>query len=107
MSQLSQLVGFFAVWPPLDPGQFSVPTRHFSTAVLKIANSPVCFSEEHHERFAGIDVACFWRLCGVVMTVGRRTYRKDPFAPLLQSGWRHSVACAIDRQTNGQMEWIR
>jgi putative nucleotidyltransferase with HDIG domain len=34
-------------------------------------------------------------LKGVVITVGLKSYLTEPFGPLLRSGWRHSVACAM------------
>ena len=37
----------------------------------------------------------FQRLKSVVITLGLKAYLEDPFTPLLQCCWRHSVACAM------------
>jgi HD-like signal output (HDOD) protein len=68
----------------------------FSTAVLKIANSPlVAFSRDITNVLQASMLLGFQRLRGIVMTVGLKAYLKDPFTPLLHSCWRHSVACAM------------
>ena len=68
----------------------------FSTAVLKIANSPlVAFSKNLTSVLQASMLLGFQRLRSVVITVGLKAYLKEPFTPLLQSCWRHSVACAI------------
>src|ERR1035441_8482495 len=68
----------------------------FSTAVLRIANSPlVAFSKNITSMLQASMLLGFQRLKSVVITVGLKAYLKEPFTPLLQSCWRHSVACAI------------
>ena len=68
----------------------------FSTAVLRIANSPlVAFSMNITSVLQASMLLGFQRLRSVVITVGLKAYLKDPFSPLLQSCWRHSVACAM------------
>lgn len=68
----------------------------FSTAVLKIANSPlVAFSKNINSVLQASMLLGFQRLRSVVITVGLKAYLEDPFSPLLLSCWRHSVACAI------------
>jgi len=72
------------------------PDPAFSSAVLKIANSPlVAFSKSITSVLQASMLLGFQRLKSVVITVGLKAYLKDPFSPLLQSCWRHSVACAI------------
>ena len=67
----------------------------FSTEILQIANSPlVAFSRNITSVLQASMLLGFQRLRGVVVTVGLRAYLKD-FTPLLQSCWRHSVACAV------------
>jgi putative nucleotidyltransferase with HDIG domain len=68
----------------------------FSAAILKIANSPlVAFSKNITSVLQASMLLGFRRLKCVVVTVGLRDYLKTPFAPLMQSCWRHSVACAM------------
>jgi putative nucleotidyltransferase with HDIG domain len=68
----------------------------FSTAILKIANSPlVAFSKNLTSVLQASMLLGFQRLRSVVITVGLKAYLKEQFTPLLQSCWRHSVACAI------------
>lgn len=68
----------------------------FSTAILKIANSPlVAFPRNITSVLQASMLLGFHRLRSVVMTVGLKAYLKDSFTPLLQSCWRHSVACAM------------
>lgn len=68
----------------------------FSTAILKIANSPlVAFSRNITSVLQASMLLGFQRLRGVVMTIGLKAYLRDSFSPLLQSCWRHSVACAM------------
>lgn len=68
----------------------------FSTAVLKIANSPlVAFSKNITSVLQASMLLGFRRLKSVVVTVGLKAYLKHPFTPLLHSCWRHSVACAM------------
>lgn len=75
----------------------------FSTAVLKIANSPlVAFSKNITSVLQASMLLGFQHLKRVVITVGLKAYLKDPFSPLLQSCWRHSVACAMVAERTAQ-----
>jgi putative nucleotidyltransferase with HDIG domain len=68
----------------------------FSSAILKVANSPlVAFSKNITSVLQASMLLGFRRLKCVVITVGLREYLKGPFTPLMQSCWRHSVACAM------------
>ena len=68
----------------------------FSTAILKIANSPlVAFSRNITSVLQASMLLGFQRLRSVVITVGLKAYLRDKFAPPLRSCWRHSVACAM------------
>jgi len=71
-----------------DPG--------FSTAILRIANSPlVAFPKNVSSVLQASMLLGFQRLRTAVITVGLKTYLQNSFTPLMQSCWRHSVACAI------------
>ncbi len=68
----------------------------FSTAILKIANSPlVAFSRDVTSVVQASMLLGFQRLKSIVITVGLKAYLEGPVAPLLQSCWQHSVACAM------------
>jgi len=68
----------------------------FSTAVLRIANSPlVAFSKNITSVLQASMLLGFQRLRSVVITVGLKAYLTGSFTPLIQSCWHHSVACAI------------
>ena len=68
----------------------------FSSAILKIANSPlVAFSKNITSVLQASMLLGFQRLRSVVITMGLKAYLKDQFAPALRSCWRHSVACAM------------
>ncbi len=68
----------------------------FSTAVLRVANSPlVAFSKNVTSILQASMLLGFNQLRRVVITVGLRAYFANSFTPLLRSCWRHSVACAI------------
>jgi putative nucleotidyltransferase with HDIG domain len=68
----------------------------FSTAVLRIANSPlVAFSKSITSVIQASMLLGFQRLRRVVITVGLKAYLTDSFTPAMRSCWRHSVACAI------------
>ena len=68
----------------------------FSSAILKIANSPlIAFSKNITSVLQASMLLGFRRLKCVVITVGLRDYLKGTFTPLLESCWRHSVACAM------------
>jgi putative nucleotidyltransferase with HDIG domain len=72
------------------------PDPAFSTAVLKIANSPlVAFSKEVTSVLQASMLLGFRRLKSVVITVGLKAYLQNSLTPLMQSCWRHSVACAM------------
>ncbi len=68
----------------------------FSTAILRIANSPlVAFSKSISSVLQASMLLGFRRLKSVVITVGFKAYLESSFTPVLQSCWRHSVACAM------------
>ncbi|MGA2965233.1 MAG: HDOD domain-containing protein [Terriglobales bacterium] len=68
----------------------------FSTAVLRIANSPlIAFSKNITSVIQASMLLGFQRLRSVVITVGLKAYLKDSFTPPMRLCWRHSVACAI------------
>jgi putative nucleotidyltransferase with HDIG domain len=68
----------------------------FSTAVLRVANSPlVAFSKNITSVIQASMLLGFERLRRVVITVGLKAYLKDSFTPAMSLCWRHSVACAI------------
>jgi len=68
----------------------------FSTAVLRIANSPlVAFSKDVTSVLQASMLLGFRRLRSVVITVGLKAYLRGSFTPLMRACWRHSVACAI------------
>ena len=72
------------------------PDLAFSTEVLRIANSPlVAFSKQITNVMQASMLLGFRRLRTVVITVGLRAYLAQGFTPLLESCWRHSIACAI------------
>jgi len=72
------------------------PDVAFSTEVLRIANSPlVAFSKDITNVLQASMLLGFRRLRSVVITVGLRAYLAQGFSPLLESCWRHSVACAL------------
>lgn len=71
----------------------------FSTEVLRIANSPlVAFSKNITSVVQASMLLGFRRLRSVVVTLALKSYLKDTYSPLLQSCWRHSVACAMIAQ---------
>jgi HD-like signal output (HDOD) protein len=75
----------------------------FSTAVLRIANSPlVAFSKNVTSVLQASMVLGFRRLRSLVITVGLKAYLADSFTPLTRSCWRHSVACAIIAEQSAQ-----
>jgi len=72
------------------------PDVAFSTEILRIANSPlIAFSKEITSVVQASMLLGFQRLKNIVITVGLRAYLAEPFSPVLQSCWRHSVACAM------------
>jgi putative nucleotidyltransferase with HDIG domain len=67
----------------------------FSTAILRIANSPlVAFSKNITSVLQASMLLGFRRLKSVVVTIGLKEYLNDSFTPLMRSCWRHSLACA-------------
>src|ERR1017187_8547047 len=75
----------------------------FSTAVLRIANSPlVAFSKEVTSVLQASMLLGFTRLRGLVITVGLKAYLRNSLTPLTQSCWSHSVACAIIAERSAQ-----
>src|ERR1700686_58680 len=76
----------------------------FSTAVLRIANSPlVAFSRDVTSVLQASMLLGFQRLRSMVITVGLKTYLKASFTPLMISCWRHSLACAILSERSAKM----
>src|ERR1700693_5376159 len=76
----------------------------FSTAVLRIANSPlVAFSRDVTSVLQASMLLGFQRLRSMVITVGLKTYLKDSFTPLMISCWLHSLACAILSERSAKM----
>ena len=72
------------------------PDAAFSTEVLGMANSPlVAMSRTISDVQHASMLLGFQRLRNIVITVGVRTYLSETFTPLLQSCWRHSLACAM------------
>jgi putative nucleotidyltransferase with HDIG domain len=68
----------------------------FSTAILKIANSPlVAFSRNITSIVQAAMLLGFQRLKSVVVTVGLKAYLQGPATPPMRSCWQHSVACAM------------
>lgn len=68
----------------------------FSSAVLRIANSPlVAFPKAVTNVLQASMLLGFVRLRRLVITLGLKAYFNNSFTPLLRSCWRHSVACAI------------
>ncbi|MGO9862812.1 MAG: HDOD domain-containing protein [Terriglobales bacterium] len=72
------------------------PDPAFSAAVLRMANSPlVAFSKDISSVLQASMLLGFRRLRSLVMTLGLKAYLHNPYSPLMQLCWRHSVACAI------------
>ncbi len=68
----------------------------FSTAILKIANSPlVAFSRNITSVIQASMLLGFRRLKCVVITVGLKSYLQDSPSALMRSCWQHSVACGM------------
>ena len=71
------------------------PDAVFSAEILRLANSPlIAFSKEITNVLQASMLLGFRRLRRLVITVGLRSYL-DQTSTLLQSTWRHSVACAM------------
>jgi putative nucleotidyltransferase with HDIG domain len=68
----------------------------FSTAVLRIANSPlIAFSKNVTSVLQASMLLGFVQLRRMVITVGLRAYFNNSFTPLLRACWTHSLASAI------------
>jgi len=79
----------------------------FSTAILRIANSPlVAFSKDITSVLQASMLLGFQRLRSVVITVGLKAYLKDSFTPLIMLCWRHSVACAIIAERSAKCRFL-
>ena len=79
----------------------------FSTAVLKIANSPlVGFPKDVTSVVQASILLGFGRLRSVAITVGLKTYFGSSFTPLMSSCWRHSVACALIAERSAKLRLL-
>ncbi|HYW38561.1 MAG TPA: HDOD domain-containing protein [Terriglobales bacterium] len=79
----------------------------FSTAILRIANSPlVAFPKNVTSVLQAAMLLGFQRLRSVVITVGLKAYLKDLRTPLMQSCWRHSVACGIIAERSAKWRFL-
>jgi HD-like signal output (HDOD) protein len=68
----------------------------FSSAVLRLANSPLIgFPKQITNVLQASMLLGFRRLKSVVITIGLKTYLEDSYTPLLKSCWPHCLACAI------------
>jgi putative nucleotidyltransferase with HDIG domain len=68
----------------------------FSTAVLRIANSPlVAFSKNVTSVLQASMLLGFLRLRRIVITVGLKAYFGSSFSPLKTSCWHHTLASAL------------
>jgi len=78
----------------------------FSTAILRIANSPlVAFSKNVTSVLQASMLLGFQRLRNVVITHGLKTYLTS-FTPLIESCWHHSVACAIIAERSAKWRFL-
>lgn len=87
------------------------PDPAFSTAVLRIANSPlVAFSKNITSVLQASMLLGFLRLRSVVITVGLKAYLNDPmkdaFTPLMKSCWHHSLACAMVAERSAKLSFL-
>jgi putative nucleotidyltransferase with HDIG domain len=79
----------------------------FSTAILRIANSPlVAFPKNVTSVLQASILLGFQRLRSVVVTVGLKAYLRSSFTPLVQSCWHHSVACAIVAERSAKWRFM-
>ena len=68
----------------------------FSSAVLRLANSPLIgFPKPITSIVQASMLLGFRRLRSVVITIGLKAYFEDCYTPVLRSCWRHCVASAI------------
>jgi HD-like signal output (HDOD) protein len=79
----------------------------FSTAILRIANSPlVAFPKNVTSILQASMLLGFQRLRSVVITVGLKAYLKNSFTPQMRLCWRHSVACAILAERSAEWSFL-
>jgi HD-like signal output (HDOD) protein len=79
----------------------------FSTAILKIANSPlVAFPKDVTSVLQASMLLGFGRLRSAAITVGLRAYFNNSFTPLMKLCWRHSVACAIVAERSAKSRFL-
>jgi len=79
----------------------------FSTAVLKLANSPlVAFSKNITSVVQASMLLGFGRLRSLAITVGLKAYFNNYFTPLMTLCWRHSVACAIIAERSAKSRFL-
>ena len=79
----------------------------FSTAILKIANSPlVAFPKSVTSVLQASMLLGFGRLRRVAITVGLKAYLNSSFTPLMKLCWRHSVACAIIAERSAKSRFM-
>ncbi len=79
----------------------------FSTAILKIANSPlVGFPKSVTSVLQASMLLGFGRLRSLAITVGLRAYFNNSFTPLMKLCWRHSVACALIAERSAKSRFL-
>jgi putative nucleotidyltransferase with HDIG domain len=79
----------------------------FSTAVLRIANSPlVAFPKDVTSVLQASMLLGFQRLRSVVITVGLKVYLRGSATPLIKSCWHHSVACAAIAERSAKWRFL-
>src|SRR5271165_2065879 len=79
----------------------------FSVAVLRIANSPlVAFPKNVTSVLQASMVLGFRRLRSTVITIGLRSYLKNSCTPLMNSCWRHSLACALIAERSAKWSFL-
>ncbi len=79
----------------------------FSTAILRIANSPlVGFPKDVTSVLQASMLLGFGRLRSVAVTIGLRAYFTDRFTPIMKLCWRHSVACAIVAERGAKSSFV-
>jgi putative nucleotidyltransferase with HDIG domain len=79
----------------------------FSTAVLRIANSPlVAFPKDVTSVLQASMLLGFQRLRSMVITVGLKVYLRGSATPLIKSCWHHSVACAAIAERSAKWRFL-
>jgi putative nucleotidyltransferase with HDIG domain len=79
----------------------------FSTAVLRLANSPLIgFPKQITSVLQASMLLGFRRLKSAVITIGLRSYLENLYTPLLQSCWRHCLACAIVAERTAESAFL-